>query len=131
MELTPIIIIPTIFYFTYKFLESLVRRKERMMLIEKLDLSNMQALPVVSPLNLLDHMPNKRFSNLRAGLLISGIGFGLIMAWALAIGFYCPDNKSWTYERMFNVVYLAAPALFGGIGLIISYLIEQKTRNQE
>ena len=127
-----IIIIPVIFYFTYKFLETLIRRKERMMLIEKLDIPTLQTLPSLnSTVNALDYMPNKRFSNLRAGLLVAGIGFGLMVAWALAAGFYVPGTKSWDYRRMFDVVYLAAPALFGGIGLLISYLIEQKVRKQE
>ena len=135
MDFTTIIIIPTIFYFTYKFLESLVRRKERMMLIEKLDLSNLQALPAISPLNVLDHMPNKRFSNLRTGLLFAGIGLGLFISWILSMIVYSDlesyVKESWRFMEMFYVIFLATPVLFGGIGLLISFLIEQKARKQE
>jgi len=140
MDLSPIIIVPIIFYFTYKFLESLIRRKERMMLIEKSDLSNLQAFSSSQEsLHVLDYMPNKRFSNLRAGLLITGIGIGLIVAWVLAITLFpivtsykeSMNREFYTLRDMFNVIYLAAPALFGGIGLLISYLMEQRARKQE
>ena len=139
MELTPIIIVPAIFYFVYKVLESLIRRKERLMLVEKFDLSNLQALPSSQEaLHVLDYMPNKRFSSLRAGLLIVGLGLGLCVAWALTIGtgLYLADDGSvsaryWEYRRMFDTIFLAAPALFGGIGLLISFLMEQKMRKQE
>jgi hypothetical protein len=132
MELVPIIIVPTVMYFTYKFLESLIRRKERMMIIEKLEFSNLQTLPLEANLNVLDYMPNKRFSSLRTGVLIAGIGLGLIVAWVLAITLYptlaSNGDKYRMYRDMFNTIYLAAPALFGGIGLIVSYVIERKQK---
>jgi len=140
MELTPIIVVPTIFYFTYKALESLIRRKERMMLVEKLDLSTLHTLPSLQSLaNVLDFMPNKRFSNLRAGMLISGIGLGLLVAWVLAITLFpivasykqSMGNEFYKLRNAFDAIYIAAPALFGGIGLLISYMIEQKARKQE
>ena len=131
MDLTAIIVVPTIFYFLYKFFESLVRRRERIELIQRLDLSNPQVLPSAEALNVLDYMPNKRFSGLRMGLLLTGVGLGLMVAWALTLGFYpsinAPQNSS-KYREMFYTIYLAAPAVFGGIGLMISYIIEQKSR---
>ena len=136
MQLTPIIVVPTIFYFVYKVLESLIRRKERLMLVEKLDLSTLHTLPSLqSSANVLDFMPNKRFSNLRTGLLFAGIGLGLMIAWILAIFIYAETESfvkdSYRFREMISVIYLASPAFFGGIGLLISYLIEQKTRKQE
>lgn len=131
MDFTAIIVVPTIMYFMYKLFESLIRRKERLILVEKLDFSNLQALPSADSLNVLDYMPNKRFSGLRTGLLFAGIGFGLIVAWALAMSTYscvASFNNSWEFRGMFQVIYLASPALFGGIGLLISYIIEQKAR---
>ena len=136
MDLTAIIIVPTIFYFLYKFCESLIRRRERIELVQKLDLANLQALHSAEALNVLDYMPNKRFSGLRSGLLCIGIGIGLIIAWTLTVTLY-PRIGSYresfgsdfhTFKNMFNIIYLAAPAVFGGIGLITSYLIEQKSR---
>jgi len=130
MDLTAIIIVPTIFYFLYKFCESLIRRRERIELVQKLDLANLQALHSAEALNVLDYMPNKRFSGLRMGLLFTGAGLGLMVAWALALYFYplLQSYNAWEYQRMFYAIYLASPAVFGGIGLITSYLIEQKSR---
>jgi len=136
MDLTPMIVVPVIFYFTYKFLEALIRRKERMMMIEKLDFSNLQTLPFAEAFNVLDYVPNKRFSGLRAGMLITGIGIGLIIAWGLMV-VLSPTIVSYkavlggdyrSFKELFNVIYLAAPACIGGVGLIISYIIEQKAR---
>ena len=131
MELTPVIIVPTIMYFVYKAIESLVRRKERMLMVEKLDFSNLHTLSSAEALNVMDCMPNKRFSGLRTGLLLAGVGLGLMVAWVLVMSIlpsFDTSSRYWEYQRMLSVVYLAAPACFGGIGLIISYIIEQKAR---
>ena len=132
MDLAPIIIVPTIFYFTYKIFDSLIRKKERIMLLEKLDVSNLRELPSEEALNVLNYLPNKRFSGLRSGLLIVGIGFGLLVAWTLMtivyVEFESYIKESYRFREMLNIIYLAAPALFGGIGLVISYVIE---RNQK
>ena len=135
MDFTAIIIVPTIMYFSYKLFETLIRRKERIMMIEKLDVSNLHALPSAEALNILDYMPNKRFTGLRMGMLVLGIGLGLMVAWALSISiYYCYGEvfkNSHYFREMFYAIYLASPAFFGGLGLIISYLIEQKVRKQE
>jgi len=125
MDFTAIIVVPTIFYFLFKFFDSLIRRKERMLMVEKLDFSNLHTLPSAEALNVMDYMPNKRFSGLRAGLLLAGVGLGLMVAWTLVLSLHplYPDNG--------QIIYLAAPACFGGIGLIISYIIEQKARKQK
>ena len=132
MDFTAIIVVPTVMYFVYKFLEALIRRKERMMLVDKLDFSNLQALPSIDALNVLDYMPNKRYSSLRIGLLLTGIGFGLIVAWALVISLYpCfleNGQIHYRFREMLQVIYLASPVFFGGIGLFISYLFEKKMR---
>ncbi|MCL2502006.1 MAG: hypothetical protein FWE30_04615 [Bacteroidales bacterium] len=136
MDFTAVIIVPAIFYFVYKIFEALIRRRERILMIEKLDFSNLQTLPSAEAFNVLDYMPNKRFSGLRAGLLLAGMGIGLITAWGLTVALY-PTIASlktglggdfYNFRNMFQAIYLAAPACFGGIGLIISYIIEQKAR---
>jgi len=142
MDLVPIIIVPTIVYFFYKSLESLIRRKERMMIVEKLDFSIQQALPSAEAFNVLDSITNKRFSSLRTGSCLAGIGLGLIVAWVVVATVYPITPEQYTenhfvrgyfrdYLEQFKIIYLAAPALFGGIGLIISYIIEQKVHKQE
>ena len=133
MDFTAIIVVPTIFYFTYKLLESLVRRKERMMIIEKLETLQPQSLQISEAFGSTDFFPNKKFSGLRMGLLLAGIGLGLIVAWALMTIIYVEYKsyleESYRFRDVLNFLYLAAPALFGGIGLIISYVIEQRQKS--
>ena len=132
MDLAPIIIVPTIFYFTYKIFDSLIRKKERIMLLEKLETLHPQSLQISEALGSTDFFPNKKFTGIRIGLLLAGIGLGLILAWALMAIIYVElesyIKESYRYREMLNIIFLAAPALFGGIGLIISYVIE---RNQK
>jgi len=132
MDLTAIIVVPTVMYFVYKFLESLIRKKERMMLIEKLETLPPQSLQISEAFCSKDFFPNKRFSGLRFGLLLAGIGLGLIVAWALIAIVYVELESniklSHQFTDMLSIIFLASPALFGGIGLIISYVIE---RNQK
>ena len=135
MDLVPIIIVPTCVYFFFKFLESLVRRRERIIMVEKLDFSNQHSLPPIDSLNVSDYMPTKRFFGLRTGLLLVGIGLGLMLAWMLTLftaqSAFLSGEAPYYVRNMFQVIYLAAPACFGGIGLIISYVIEQKWRKYE
>ena len=128
MELTPIIIVPTIMYFVYKIFEALIRRKERMMLVEKIEMLQPHSLQSY------DYLPNRRFSALRFGLLLVGIGLGLITAWVLSLSVLnvvashkqSLGNEFYRFRDMYGVIYLAAPAFFGGIGLFISYLLEKR-----
>jgi len=131
MDLTAVIVVPTVMYFVYKFLEVLIRRKERMMLVEKLETLQPDSLQICEAFssNSGNLFPNKRFSGLRIGLLLAGIGLGLIVAWALLLAFYptfISSTSSYVFRQMFQFIFLASPACFGGLGLIISYFIEQK-----
>ena len=134
MDLTSIIVVPCVMYFVYKFLEALIRRKERMMLVEKLETLQPQSLQIGGAFNSEGLFPNKRFSALRFGLLLSGIGLGLIVAWVLGMTLYPTINairqsassEYYHFRQVFSMIYLASPAFFGGVGLIISYLIEKK-----
>ena len=124
----------TCVFFLYKFLESLVRRRERIMLVEKidsLDPSHVEALQKGMNSQGLASFAG-RFTSLRFGMLLAGIGLGLIVAWVLTIMLY-PNIASFKgtdsyryYRDMFSVIYLAAPACFGGLALLLSYLVENK-----
>ena len=133
MDLTTIIVVPTVMYFLYKFLDSLIRKKERILLIEKLETLHPQSLQISEAFGSTDFIPNKRFSGLRFGLLLTGIGLGLLLAWALMAIVYVELESyikdSYRYREMLNIIFLATPALFGGIGLIISYVIERKQKS--
>ena len=138
--MAPIIICTAIAYFMYRFLESLVRRKERIMLVEKLEILQSQSLQMDGVFNSAGFFSNKEISGLRIGLLLTGIGFGLVVAWVLTVTML-PDiiiskmeslgGEYWGLREMFKTIYLAAPALFGGLGLLLSYIVERKTVERE
>src|SRR5665213_2798374 len=69
------------------------------------------------------------FETLKAGLLLIGAGFGLFLAFLL-------DNTAFKhvgdFDRDDNVaIYFALIAIFGGLGLFLSYLIEKKHNDKE
>ncbi len=125
-------------YAFYKLMELFIRKKERIMIIEKLS-----ALEGVSS-EKLDF--SKLFSNsksdkgqylaLRFGSLIVGLGFGLLVGYFLGMfafpGFsYMSDSDS--YYRMrdsIELLYGSSTLLFGGLGLIVGFLLEHKMRKE-
>jgi len=66
------------------------------------------------------------FTTLKAGLLLIGSGLGLFLAFVL-------DNTVLNFNQGNNdnpAIYFSLIAIFGGLGLFISHLIEKKS-NQE
>lgn len=67
------------------------------------------------------------FTALKAGLLLIGSGLGLFLAFVL-------DNTILNFKQRINednpAIYFSLIAIFGGLGLFISHLIEKKS-NQE
>lgn len=126
-------------YGTYAIFELFVRRKERMALIDKMssgissDFSKIQ-------LDLFKK-EERRGWTIRIGCLLLGIGLGVgIVAFIdmntipqLSVQEYLSleGNDKWNIEsspvyRTINILYPASAIFFGGLGLIISYFIENK-----
>ena len=67
------------------------------------------------------------FTALKVGLLLIGSGLGLFLAFVL-------DNTILNFKQKFDednpAIYFSLIAIFGGLGLFISHLIEKKS-NQE
>ena len=105
MELEPILVTAIIFGFTYAVIHLLVRRKERMALIEKgADYSALQggSKPGVLALKL--------------GLLFIGVAVGLLLGSVLVETTTLHEESAY-----FSMIFL-----FGGLGLVISHYIEKK-----
>lgn len=85
-----------------------LRNRERMAMIERgMDPRNYKAQPAP-------------YQNLKWGLLLIGSGLGLFLAYLL-------DNTVFNNSRSENeAIYFALIAIFGGIGLVLSYRIEKK-----
>ena len=69
------------------------------------------------------------FETLKAGLLLIGAGVGLFLAFVL-------DNTAFKHNGDFDsdanvAIYFSLIAIFGGLGLFLSYLIEKKHNDKE
>ncbi|MCC8170727.1 MAG: hypothetical protein LIP00_02880 [Parabacteroides sp.] len=132
--LMPPLVIGLICAGIYGLFELFVRRPERMALIEKLgdklgtpELRSKSYLPRYGGLCF-------SFSALKGGLLMTGIGLGLL------VGFFImtntvpnyPNNEHWgAMDRLGSIVYGASVLLFGGIGLIVAFVIEMKLSSKK
>jgi len=61
----------------------------------------------------------KPFLSLKFGLLMVGLGIGLLLALFVALQAHLTEDEA-------VPVYFGLLSVFGGIGLIVSYLIEKK-----
>jgi len=126
------LVIGLIGYFTYMVFDLFVRKSERIKIIEKLgenfspiDTSALSA----QFLSLLPSLPKKSFSALRFGSLLTGLGFGLLVGLFLDISIIHWNSEQ--SREQSSICYTAALLLFGGLGLLISYLIEKKECSKE
>jgi len=125
-----------VFYFTYLTFELFARKGERMNLIEKMGQS---AGPIDSSIlksqfsTLLPSFSKKSFTALRMGCLLSGLGFGLLTGLIICLNIrnaYVFEHH-WERDTLYSVAYGAPVLIFGGFGLIISYIIERKDAKKD
>jgi len=65
----------------------------------------------------------KPFLSLKIGLLLVGLGLGLLVALFTVISAKISDDEA-------AAVYFGCVLIFGGVGLIVSYVIEKKWLDQ-
>lgn len=103
----------------YKLFELFICKKERLLIIEKMG-------EKFTP-DMLEHklnfssIGNMSFSALKFGCLFMGFGLGLLAAFAIHYNFEDFLLKKWEIQ---TTVYGASVLLFGGLGLLIAFLIE-------
>ncbi len=120
-DLVPILVIATLTIGVYRMIELFVRRNERMAIIDKLT-SNLKPDDVNMDMNLSFFAPNRGTSwALRLALLLIGIGIGALIGFFIVM--YYSQFDSYRAE---GTIYLSCISIFGGVGLLIAYLIEQK-----
>jgi len=66
----------------------------------------------------------KPFLSLKFGLLLVGLGIGLLIALFTTVNTHLREEQS-------VAVYFGCLSIFGGLGLIISYVIEKKWLDQQ
>jgi hypothetical protein len=120
-----------IFYFTYRIFELFVRKSERISLIEKIGQNNalcFDPLELKNPFNSLFQPPReKSFIGMRIGCLLVGLGLGLLTGLLIVLSIEASlPGDLWQRQSIYSVAYGASVLFFGGLGLIISYMIENK-----
>ena len=125
-DLSSMVIVAIIFGVIYKLFELYVKRKERIMLIERMS----EPLPpdAVKEKPFSDsQFPLKtsfaRFTSLRVGCLLTGLGVGLLAGFFIL---YAIRDTTFIDGNALSTVYGACVLLGGGISLLVSYMIEQK-----
>lgn len=122
-----------VFLGIYKLFELFVRRRERMTIIEKMGdkfTPDMMGNPFMSG---QPKASSASFTTLRVACLLVGMGLGLLVGFFVSqyaiIGIndamLTPNNYG--YKNVWNFTDLvigASTLLFGGLGLLIAYLIE-------
>lgn len=114
----------------YGLFELFVRRKERMMIIEKL--SEKDDLSC-----LMDKFGGKigipnylrvSFSSLKIGCLLAGLGLGLLVGviFSMVLSSNGYDMHDHRINEIYGAAYAASVLLFGGLGLLVSFMIENK-----
>ena len=114
----------------YKVVELFVRRRERLMLISKLsEISNVDFKGIKF------YSSGNKFTALRVGCLMLGVGFGFLVGFLL--NFMITEGKLDNlyeyqyYDKVGGIIYIACICVFGGIGLLLSYLAERKSEDSE
>ena len=121
-----------VFYFIYMTFELFVRKQERISLIERMGQNLIPTDPGLLKNQFSSLLPTfkKSFTSLRIGCLFTGLGLGLMVGLFISLFIKAEfkfGDSYWEREKIFNVAYGASVLFFGGLGLLISYLIESKS----
>ena len=114
----------------YKVVELFVRKRERLMLISKLtEISNVDFKGIKL------YSSGNKFTALRVGCLMLGVGIGFLVGFLLNFVITEGDYErltEWQYlDKVGGIIYVASICVFGGIGLLISYFAERKVETSE
>lgn len=111
----------------YKLFELFARRKERMAIIEKMG-EKFEPFPLESSIS-FGVRASSAYSTLKIACLLLGVGLGLLVGFFIAlntIGISSnPDVYMHTTETI-GIIYGSSVLLFGGLGLLIAFLVEMK-----
>ena len=123
------LVVGIITYGIFRLFDLFVRKKERLAIIEKIGekfdpsmVENKFSFPMAST-------GNSTFSTLKIACLLLGVGLGLLVGYFICLGSIAGYN---TMELRNNaneisgVVYGATVLLFGGLGLLVAFVIEMK-----
>ena len=113
----------------FRLFELFVRKKERLAIIDKIgdkfeasQIENKFSFPVANT-------GNSMFATLKIACLLLGVGLGLLIGYFICLnsvaGYSTMELQHNAYE-ISGVVYGASVLLFGGLGLLVAFIIEMK-----
>jgi hypothetical protein len=120
-----------VFYFIYMTFELFVRKKERLTLIDKIGTNVLPLDPNIFKMqfnSLLPSIGSKSFASLRFGCLLMGVGIGLLAGFFLHLNMIMENVQNYYLS---GTAYSAGTLLFGGLGLIISFVIESHSKKTD
>ncbi|MDR3261002.1 MAG: hypothetical protein LBT78_04120 [Tannerella sp.] len=107
---------------TYSLFELYARRKERLLLIEKCG-DKLDNMTFNGKIGLPNYMRTS-FSSLKIGCLLIGLGLGILVGLMITTELLSDGYDYWKNRELFGAAYGAPVLLFGGAGLLVSFLIE-------
>ena len=119
----------------YKIVELFVRKKERLMIIDRLSsLDGISSEKLdFSKLFPQDNKDKGQYLALRFGSLIVGLGLGLMIGYFIGFASYpnfsvLSHQDGYYRNESIQMIYAASTLLFGGLGLVTGFLIEYRIR---
>ena len=123
--ITAPLVVGIIFYTIYRIFDLLVRRKERQMFIDKIDPNKLGDSLKMLDFSNAPAMTSFSSAALKWGCLMIGVGLGLLCGFLLNISFGPEMRSSYNEYNASSVAYGSCVMFFGGIGLIVAFLIER------
>ena len=111
----------------YKLFELFVRKKERLMIIDKIG-DKLTPEILNGKIDFSTNIPKLSSSALKFGCLFMGLGIGMLVAFAVHYNF--ADFVESSYQIR-SAVYGSCVLLFGGLGLLIAFIVELKVSKKK
>lgn len=114
----------------YKLFELFVRKKERLSIIEKIG-DKFDASMIENKFSFPPRVLNSfSFSTLKAGCLLMGVGLGLLVGFIICTsairGYNLGGDINYEVLQTAGIIYGASVLTFGGLGLIVAFIVEMK-----
>ncbi len=115
----------------YKLFELFVCKKERLIILEKMNFDNANNQYVNSIFKRHNSPSSFSFSALKVGCLLLGLGLGLVLG-VLFFSFNIETVRAFGELTSYNTYYVVsliisgAVLLMGGLGLLLAFIIEYK-----
>lgn len=129
-EFVPIFVVGIIVLGIYKVIELFVRRRERLMLVEKLEgeafaeFIRNGGIPSTEP-----RKTGLRFGVLHFASAMLGLGLGLVVTFSISSTFFLEDFHQYWHIR--QLCEGGCVLLFTGLALVISFIVEYKLTHKK